>query len=443
MSTGGQASMDAPISPGWNRGKCWILFLILSGTTIQAIDRSTLSVANSIIAGDLHFSLGTMGIALSSFGWAYFLGNLPAGRLCDRYGAKKVYALGAALWSVASACTGLATGLWSLIASRIFVGFGESVNFPAATKVVSERFAPSERGTATGIYIAGLPVGFALAPIVMIWLMTAFGSVSHPNWRIAFLLTGIGSLIWVILWALTFKDTNAPQRNTATARSPEKEQVPLSVLLKFRNAWALVVIKFTNDYLYYLFVFWLPGYLVYARHFNLKQLAFYATAPFVAGSIARVLTGLLMDKLIHSGLNPNLTKKTLAVVPQVISLTAVLLAARAETAVVAAWWLVLALAGESGGAVAIWVLPQDLAARGTGGSLGGLSNTSGALSSILSPIITGFIAQYFGFSMAFVIGAIIMAGSCLSTMFFLTEFAPLNITEADLAASRPAVSPTR
>ncbi len=426
------------MNAGWSRSKCWVLFLVFCGTTIQAIDRSSLSVANSAIATDLHFSLGTMGIVLSAFGWAYMLCNLPSGRLCDRYGPKRVYGLGAALWSVASAMTGWAGGLTTLLISRVLVGVGESVNFPAATKVIGETFPPPERGTATGIYTSGLRVGFALTPGLVVGLMVMFGSPEHPNWRIAFILTGIGSLLWVVLWFTTFPEKRMAAPGQTSSLQPP---VPLSVLLRFRNTWAMILIKFTTDYLYYLFILWLPGYLVYARHLDLTKVAFYSTMPFVAGMIAQVLLGFLCDKLVSTRLNSTRVKKTLLVVPQLISVTAVLFAAYADTAVGAAWLLVIAIAGESATAVVQWQIPQDLAARGSGGSMGGISNTSGALASILSPIITGFIAQFFGFQFALVLGAFTMAGSALCVMFFLTDLAPLDIRDEDLGYATPAPSP--
>ena len=62
------------MSVGWSRQKAWILFLISTSSIISAMDRSSLSVANTFIAKDLNLSLGQMGLVLSSFGWAY----LPA-----------------------------------------------------------------------------------------------------------------------------------------------------------------------------------------------------------------------------------------------------------------------------------------------------------------------------------------------------------------------------
>ena len=95
--------------------KYWMLFLIFSGNAINALDRSSLAIANSFVAKDLDLSLTTMGFVLSAFGWAYLLGNLPAGWLCDRYGVKKVYGIGATLWSFASAATGFAKGIGTLL----------------------------------------------------------------------------------------------------------------------------------------------------------------------------------------------------------------------------------------------------------------------------------------------------------------------------------------
>jgi MFS family permease len=411
--------------------KYWVLFLIFSGNAINALDRSSLAIANTFVAKDLHLSLGTMGLVLSSFGWAYLAFNLPAGWLCDRFGVKKVYGLGATLWSFASAMTGLAKGLGVLFLSRILIGVGESANFPSATKVISERFDKSERGLVTGIFMAGLRVGFAITPVLMIGLMISFGSKTQPNWHVAFYLTGLGSLIWVALWFLTFKDKAQADTSPATAT---KTKVSLLPFLRFRNFWAMILIKFCQDYLYYLFLTWLPGYLVHARHLDLAHVAFYATMPWIAGMITQPLIGFISDKLILSGLDATRVKKTLLVTVQLIALS-VVFAGYTESATTAAWLLVLAMAGESAMAALTWTFPQDLAPKGTAGTLGGVMNTSGALASIASPAITGYVAQYFGFQSALALGGAITFVGILFTVFMLTSLRPLEVKTAIPAES--------
>jgi len=410
--------------------KYWILFLIFSGNAINALDRSSLAIANSFVAKDLGLSLTTMGFVLSAFGWAYLLGNLPAGWLCDRYGVKKVYGLGATLWSFASAATGLAKGIGTLLVTRILIGVGESANFPAATKVIAERFDKSERGMATGVFMAGLRVGFALCPALMIGLMMAFGSKAHPNWHVAFYATGLGSLTWVALWFLTFREKGGASTQEGTVA---KTRVPVMPLLRYRNTWAMICVKFCQDYLYYLFLTWLPGYLVFARKLDLKSVAFYATMPWIAGMVTQPLAGIVSDKLINSGLDATKVKKSLLVSMQIVSL-AVIFAGYVESATTAAWLLVLAMAGESACSAITWTFPQDLAPKGMAGTLGGVNNTSGAVASIAAPFLTGWVAQQFGFQSALALGGAITVVGILCVVFMLKSLRPLPIETAAAAA---------
>ena len=411
--------------------KYWALFLITSGTAVNALDRSSLAFANAFVAKDLHLSLTMMGLVLSSFGWAYLLGNLPAGYLCDRFGVKRVYAVGASLWSLASAATGLAKGVGTLLISRVLVGLGESANFPSANKVAAEHFDQKQRGMATGVFMSGSRIGYALTPTLMIGLMVAFGSKDHPNWHIAFYVTGLSSLLWVILWVFTYRDA----RTSATglgAASATITRVPVLVLLKYRNTWALICVKFCEDYVYYLFLTWFPGYLVYARHINLSKVAFYTTIPWIAGLVTMPLVGIISDKLIRSGLDPTKVKKCLLVVLHVISL-AIIFAGFTQSAAVAAWLLVVAMIGESGFGALTWTIPQDLAPKGMAGTLGGINNTSGAMASIAAPFLTGYVAQHFGFRFALALGGAISFVGILCILFMMTTLRPLPIDTAAAA----------
>jgi sugar phosphate permease len=259
--------------------------------------------------------------------------------------------------------------------------------------------------------------------------MISFGSKAQPNWHVAFYLTGLGSLIWVALWFLTFRDkvqADTAQTGTSSAAAATKTKISLLPFLRFRNFWAMILIKFCQDYLYYLFLTWLPGYLVHARHLDLAHVAFYATMPWIAGMITQPLIGIISDKLILSGLDATRVKKTLLVIVQLIAL-AVVFAGYTESATTAAWLLVLAMAGESAMAALTWTFPQDLAPKGTAGTLGGVMNTSGALASIASPALTGYVAQYFGFQSALALGGAITFAGILFAVFMLTSLRPLDV----------------
>jgi len=72
-------------------------------------------------------------------------------------------------------------------------------------------------------------------------------------------------------------------------------------------------------------------------------------------------------------------------------------------------------------------MPQDLAVKGTAGSFGGMMNTAGAMASIAAPAITGFVAQYFGFQAALMVGGATMVAAAMCVIFILGELRPLDI----------------
>ena len=119
---------------------------------------------------------------------------------------------------------------------------------------------------------------------------------------------------------------------------------------------------------------------------------------------------------------------------QVIAL-AVVFAGYAKDAVTAAWLLVVAMAGESACAALTWTIPQDLAPKGASGTLGGVNNTAGAMAAIAAPVVTGYVAQYFGFASALALGGAITFVGLLSVIFLLTTLRPLEINTAVTAAS--------
>src|ERR1035441_6685577 len=246
------------------KARWWVIFLLFTGTFINAIDRASLSTAAPNMMAELGMDAGMMGIALSAFFWSYIIRKSPAGGMADKYGVKRTLGWAAGLWSVCSALTGVATQYLHVVLARIGVGVGEAASFPVNARIVTNSFPPEERGTAVGCYTCGLRLGFAMTPILMACLISTW------SWRFAFYVTGIGSLLWVVLWYFTYRE---PDREKATARAASK--VPWMELLGNRTVLGLVLCKFFQDYLFYLFVTWLPAYLIMDRGFSIMKMGWY------------------------------------------------------------------------------------------------------------------------------------------------------------------------
>src|SRR6202011_5936460 len=126
-------------------------------------------------------------------------------------GTKKGFALALVVWSIAAMAHAETTAFGpfvatvlgrigltysasvaGFIAARFALGLGESGNFPAAIKTVAEWFPRRERAFATGIFNSGTNIGAVIAPILVPWILGAYG------WKEAFMVTGSLGFIWVI-----------------------------------------------------------------------------------------------------------------------------------------------------------------------------------------------------------------------------------------------------
>ena len=342
----------------------WIVVLLFSGTFINAIDRASLSSAAPLLMKEFGLDPAKMGIALSAFFWFYLVMNIPAGGMADKYGAKPTLAWAATLWSVCSACTGLATNFWHLILARVGVGVGESASFPVNAKIVNNTFQPQERGMAVGFYTSGLRLGFAVTPVLITWLIAKWG------WRFAFYATGLGSLAWVALWHCTFAESmSEPVAKDRPA--PAQPKIPLLKLLQNRTVLGLVLCKFFQDYLFYLFVTWLPVYLVLSRGFSILKMGWYASLPWIAGFIAQPLGGWVSDQLIRRGVSVTISRKSIMIVMNLLA-ASVIAAGYVDDAMTAVWLLTLSVACESVATSILWATCTDVAPRAAAGSLAGV-----------------------------------------------------------------------
>jgi MFS family permease len=412
---------EASGSPG-AAARWWVVFLLFTSTFINAIDRASLSTAAPNMMKDLGLDAGMMGLALSAFFWCYLLMNVPAGGLADRYGAKRTLAWAAAIWSLCSALTGSATRFAHVLLARMGVGIGEAASFPVNARIVTHTFPPEARGTVVGCYTSGLRLGFALTPPLMAWLISRWG------WRFAFYATGLGSLLWVALWLLTYREIRRPAPAAAG-----KPRIPWKELLRHRTVLGLVLCKFFQDYLFYLFVTWLPAYLIMDRGFTIMKMGWYASLPWIAGFIAQPLAGSISDWLIRRGVSVTLSRKTIIIGMQFLA-ASVVVAGYVRDPMVAVWLLTLSVACESVSTSLLWAACTDVAPPAAAGSLAGIMNSAGALAGILAPTVTGFLLQLTGnFQQALLIASCMVVLAACSMWFIVGALKPL-----ELPSSRPA-----
>jgi len=395
----GRAS-GAGLFPMANSRRWTLVGLLFVASFINYLDRATISVALPLISVDLHLGPQTKGLLLSSFFWSYALMQIPVGWCADRWNLRWLYAGLFAVWSLACGLTGFAGSLLVLILLRILLGIGESIYLPGGTKIVGMLFPSSERGFPSGLFDSGTRLGLAVGAPLIAALIVFCG------WRNMFALVGFTAIIWVIPWLL------AAPRNLQGARpaaAPAGSAPPWRNRVN-RNLLGMCLGFFCFDYYWYLFVTWLPDYLVTVRHLTLVRAGLYAALPYFIFGAGEPLGGWITDRLIRRGWDETRTRKIMLAVAFLFGLL-LIPAARAATPRGALAFLAGAsLVGLASGnmfAILQCCAPPDEVATWTG-----YENFVGNIGGVLAPFVTGFLiartgAYFPGFALA---AAVLVSG---------------------------------
>ena len=275
----------------------WMIVLIMLGSIINYLTRSTLAVAAPTLLQQLHIGAKEYSWILGAFQGA-IMAQPICGYVLDVLGLRFGFAIFAITWSLVSMAHALA-GSWQAFAwLRGLLGFAEGSANPAGMKATSEWFPASERGLAGGVFNIGASVGSMLAPPLVAWAILRY------NWQSAFVITGCLGLVWAMLWLLFYQSPDKHPRLSAEERAliaagQEKHlrgdgsRPSLLKILGQRNFWGIAIPRFWADPTWGTLSFWLPLYLSTVRHMDLKHIALFAWMPFLAADFGCVFGGLV------------------------------------------------------------------------------------------------------------------------------------------------------
>lgn len=382
----------------------WTLVALMHvGMFFCYVHRGALSVAAPFMIEELHLSTTVMGVLLSAFFWPYAFMQTPAGWAIDRYGVKRVYAWGYAIWSLAAAATGLARGLTTLILMRAFLGVGQSAIFPAHARATANWFSERERGVATAFANAGSRLGQSFVNGIGALVIAAIG------WQLFFGVSGLLPLVWLLPWLLFMR-----RHETAKVISDNSTRPSFFAsfsLLKHRSVLGMCLGYACYNYCWILLYTWLPGYLKLERGFTTKEMAFFSSVPYLAGFVVAITTGTLADWLVRRGRNEQFMRKLFMIIGMAGAIVIVPAGFTADK-MTAVYLLSIAVCSLSISGIASWTLTQSVCDRQLVGTIGGLQNFFGNLGGIVAPALSGFIAKATGsFALALgVTGILLMLG---------------------------------
>ena len=412
----------------------WLMvFMAFLGTTINYIDRANLGVAVPFVQRELHIGPALTGLALGAFFITYALGQLPAGYYVDRVGARIMYTVAVAWWSVFTGATALARNFLSLYAFRLLLGLGEAGAYPSNAKVVSEWFPVRERAFATSIFDNGARFGTALSlPIVA-------AIVGTLGWRASFLITGALGLVWAVVWVLLYrrprehpmlkKEELAYIEQGARLEEAAKDSGPpirWIDLFRYRTVLGMMLGFFCLNFVIYFFITWFPTYLVKERHFDLLKLGIYGTIPPIVAIFGGWTGGLVADRLVRSGMSLTKARK-ICLVGGMLFASVIALAVIVPTAAVALALLSICYASLTFAAASVWSLPADVAPTPRHvASIGGIQNFASNLAGVITTFFTGVIVQITGnFVVALVTAGVLALLGAFSYLVIVGKIEPL------------------
>jgi len=391
-----------------------LLALLVLSIFINFIDRANLSVAAEDLRRELLLRPSQLGLLLSAFFWTYAAFQLIAGWLVDRYNVFWVYGIGFFVWSVATCLTGTVTGFEVLFALRLLLGMGESVAYPAYSRILASGFPEKHRGFCNAAIDAGSKLGPALGTLIGGLIVAAAG------WRALFFILGGGAMLWLIPWFLSVPK-NLP------ARAPEAVGGPGFLdILKHREVWGTFVGLFAINWSWYFLITWLPSYLRAARGFTQAEMAVLGSVPFWSIAAASLTFGWLSDRLIAGGLSVSAVRRGFAaggLLSAGVLMLPVALVASGRTALV----LLTVACGLFGLCTSnIWAITQRLAGPAAAGKWTGLQNAFGNLAGVFGPWLTGVLVERTGsYVAAFALVSIVLVSGAVSFLVLIRHLEPL------------------
>jgi MFS transporter, ACS family, hexuronate transporter len=273
----------------------YMITLIMLGSIVNYLARSTLAVAAPTLLHDLH-------ITAKQYSWIIgtFQGAIMAQPICgyvlDSLGLKFGLALFVAAWALINMAHCFANSWQVLAGLRGLMGFAEGSANPAGMKAVSEWFPAKERGLAGGVFNIGASLGSMIAPPLVVW------AILHYNWQAAFVITGALGLVWVVLWLLLYQSParhralSEEERTYITSGQEQRLQSDgrrpsIVSILRRRNFWGIALPRFLADPAWGTLTLWLPLYLTSVRHMNIKEIALFAWMPFLAADFGCLFGG--------------------------------------------------------------------------------------------------------------------------------------------------------
>jgi len=387
------------------RARWGILGLLFAISVVTYMDRVNISVTARQMMPAYGLTDQDMGYVFSAFVFGYALCQIPGGWLGDRWGARLVLTVALLWWSLFTAGTALAATLplaamvgtvGALVLVRFLLGVGEAVALPNFNRAVADWIPPAQRGLGIGIAIGGIGVGAAMTPPLASWVMVNY------RWQTVFYLSALIGIVVAIAWVIGSREHRIGENSPSVA---VRAAVPWRRLFRSRSLRWLVAGYACLGYVAYIYMSWFYLYLVNVRGIDLLRGGWLAAAPFLAILFFCPLGGWTTDRLVST---VGLTRARLSVglIGMVVAGGLIALGAWVDSQGLAIGCLSLGAGWLYFTVGAYWAVTTDLS-KTHAGTLSGIMNMGANVGGAVSPSLTPWLADQWGWTSSLLVAALI------------------------------------
>ena len=424
------------------RGNVLLLLCVMYFVTY--VDRVNVSTAAAAFQHELGLNNTELGLVFSAFAYPYLLFQVIGGWFGDRFGARWTLTICGVVWAAGTILTGLVGGLASMLAARALLGLGEGATFPVATRAMASWMPGAKSGFAQGIVHSSARLGNAITPPLVVALMLAF------TWRGSFIIIGVVSLLWALVWAWYFRDdprdhtgvSETEARGMPPRRGVDGSRPPVPWAPLVRRMAPVIFVYFCYGWTLWAYLSWVPQFMLHAYRLDLKHSALFSSIIFMAGVIGDAAGGLVSDAVLRRTGNLLRARRDMVV----LGMTGSLLCSAPILFVRDPMSAALSLGGAFFFAEftigPMWATPMDIAPAHAG-TASGLMNTGSAIAAILSPLVFGIIIDQTGnWSLPF-IGTMALMAAGIAASFMMRPDRRFADADAATAVAPPPLPAAR
>lgn len=415
------------------------IFLLVA---FNYVDRVALSIGGPSIAEEFDLTPVEMGYLFSSYIWTYLLFLIPFGILTDRYGAKIINSGGVAVWSLATALSGLAVGFGTLLGSRMLMGAAEVSTYPAGGKALRDWSPRKEFGLAATMLNSGGYAGPALGTLLLGWV------VSISDWRWGFFTAAAIGFTWVLAWMIWYRKPEDAawlgdeerafilrERDNSAKQGEATQAGGFRRLIRSKSMIAISFAQGCAVYTQIVFLTWLPSYLATEKQLSIVKSGLFTALPYFIATILSWLLAHWSDRLLERHGGASTGRRRLIIVASMLSASIVLVAPIVDNVFLILALITLSLTGLATGISLNLALTSDLLRSPQDAAKAmSIQVSGGNIFGIIAPIATGYIISATGrYDMAFVAGGALLVLGALIT---------LTLTHSTIGGTDPAAPAT-